>query len=204
MEQKKAKGELETQIDDITTKIDALTKEKKAIELEITVEGYDEAITKKAELEKPTSSVHTIYVQEVQTQAAGGLVHPPYQRGTEGVVKAATGHYFPGYGGGDKIPILGEAGEYMNRKESVRFWGTGLFDTLNRMDVAAVMASLGADKFAEGGAIPASASSQGKVSVDLNLGNKTFTMTAANEVANEFVKQIKKTNILYGRHTTPY
>lgn len=194
LEQKKANGELETQIGNITTKIKTLTKEKKAIELEITVEGYDEAITKKAELEKPTSSVHTIYVQEVQTQSTGG------------VVKAATGRYFPGYGGGDKIPILGEAGEYMNRKESVRFWGVGLFDALNRMDMASVMASLGANKFAEGGAIPAPG--RGEVSspvrVDLNLGNKTFTMTAANDVANEFVKQIKRTNILYGRHTTPY
>lgn len=196
VEQKKANVGLETQIGDITTKIEILTKEKKAIELEITVEGYDEAITQKAELEKPTSSVHTIYVREIQTKSVGG------------VVRAATGRYFPGYGGGDKIPILGEAGEYMNRKESVRFWGAGIFNALNRMDVAAVMASLGVNKFAEGGAIPAPGRgevfSPSSMRVDLNLGNKTFTMTAANEVANEFVKQIKKTNILYGRHTTPY
>ncbi len=39
-------------------------------------------------------------------------------------IMAAAGQYFPGYGGGDKIPIMGEAGEVMIRKESVK--GAGL------------------------------------------------------------------------------
>lgn len=43
----------------------------------------------------------------------------------------------PGYGGGDKIPFLGEAGEFMIRKEAVKRYGMGFFDMLNRMAVSA-------------------------------------------------------------------
>lgn len=195
-EQQKANTELTKQIDDISLKIETLTKEKKAIELEITVEGYDDAVTKKAELEKPTSSTHTIYVQTVQTQQGGGPVIP---------IRAQTGRYFPGYGGGDRIPILGEAGEYMNKKEAVNYWGVGLFDALNRIDVATVMASLGAGRFADGGPVRAPSGGGGdKISVDLLMGNKAFSMSTKKEVASNFLKEIKKTNILRGRYTTPY
>lgn len=43
----------------------------------------------------------------------------------------------PGYGGGDRIPFLGEAGEFMIRKEAVKRYGMGFFDLLNRMAVSA-------------------------------------------------------------------
>ena len=36
------------------------------------------------------------------------------------------------YGGGDRIPILAEEGEFMIRKEAVSFWGMGVMDFINR------------------------------------------------------------------------
>ncbi len=203
MEQKKAYNDVAGQVDAVAKKVDELVKEKKVMELDITVEGYDEAITKKVELEKATSSTHTIYVQEVRQQATGGPVWP--------VIRAATGRHFPGYGGGDRIPILGEAGEYMNRKESVSYWGVGLFDALNKMDTAGVMNALGARHLATGGAL---ASQQGgigglggpggQVLVDLKLGDNVYTMTAPGDVAANLVKAIKKTHTLEGRYTQRY
>lgn len=193
--QKLVNTDIQIQITDLTDKINALIAEKKQIEFEILIAGYEDALAKKAELEKATSSMHTISVQQVQAQTEGGFVG------------AAAGRFFPGYGGGDKIPILGEAGEFMNRKEAVRFWGVDLFQSLNRIDPRAVAQSLGAQKFAEGGAISAPSVSQSpldRVAVDLNLGNQTFNMQANKKTTNNFLEQIKKTNILRGRHSSPY
>ncbi|CAK0763331.1 hypothetical protein CCP3SC1AL1_320002 [Gammaproteobacteria bacterium] len=50
-------------------------------------------------------------------------------------IRAQQGRHFPGYGGGDKIPILGEAGEYMHRKEAVRHYGLKFMDDLNHLRV---------------------------------------------------------------------
>lgn len=200
--QKKENTNTIKQIDEITAKVEALIREQKAIELRLTVEGYEEAVAKKAELEKPTSSTHTIYTQTVEGRSTGGRI-----------IKAATGRYFPGFGGGDKIPILGEAGEYMARKEAVKYWGVDFFEALNQMNVSRAMNALGARKFASGGSIEKhnnkvssgiSGSSGDKVNVDLNLGGEKFPMTAKKEVANDFLEKIKRTNILRGRHTSPY
>lgn len=45
----------------------------------------------------------------------------------------ARGGFFPGYGGGDRIPVIAEAGEFFHRKEAVRYYGTALMQALNRM-----------------------------------------------------------------------
>ena len=59
-----------------------------------------------------------------------------------GLIRAlASGGRLPGYGGGDKIPLLGEGGEFMVRKESVQKYGVPLFEALN------------AGKFASGGMV---------------------------------------------------
>lgn len=194
-EQDTANKDIQGQIDDLAGKIKGLIEDKKQIEFELLILGYEEALTKKAELEKATSSTHTIYVSTVQAQSEGGVV-----------IKAASGRHFPGYGGGDKIPILGEAGEFMNRKEAVRFWGVDLFSALNKIDKRGVSEALGVRKLAGGGSVvPRDNSGQlDKVSVDLNFGKKQFAMSASKEIANDFVNEIKKTNILRGRHISPY
>ncbi|MBF0097510.1 MAG: phage tail tape measure protein [Magnetococcales bacterium] len=50
-----------------------------------------------------------------------------------GPVGLARGGSLPGFGGGDRIRALLEAGEFVVRKEAVRKYGVGLLDTINRM-----------------------------------------------------------------------
>lgn len=196
----KLAADTQTKFDDLQNQIEELKRIDKEIEMEILVKGYEEALAKKAELEKATSSTHTIYTvyagqnapsdstEPVQGLSRGGEVQP---------IKAAAGRYFSGYGGGDRIPILGEAGEYMMRKESVRAWGKGLFDMLNSVNPSA-----GILKMAGGGAV--STQAMDKLAVDLNLGGKTFGMTTDKSTGQDFAVQIKRLNILRGRYKQPY
>ena len=67
--------------------------------------------------------VITYYVQQVtqESHAVGGPVG------------LARGGRLPGFGGGDRIHALLEAGEFVIRKEAVRRYGIGLLESLNRM-----------------------------------------------------------------------
>jgi hypothetical protein len=52
----------------------------------------------------------------------------------------ATGGHLPGYGGGDRIPIMGEGGEFMLRKEAVQSVGV---DRLNSVNTTGSLAGTG-------------------------------------------------------------
>ena len=75
--------------------------------------------------------------------AAGGLA----------IQKFAAGGKLGGYGGGDRIPALLEAGEFIIRKESVAKYGASLFSALNKLRLPEL------PKFATGG--PVMAGSEG-------------------------------------------
>lgn len=66
----------------------------------------------------------TVYTNVVEKHALGGLA---------GFTQRAGGGKLPGFGGGDRIPALLEAGEFVVRKEAVAKFGTGLFDALNHL-----------------------------------------------------------------------
>lgn len=51
-----------------------------------------------------------------------------------GVVGFAKGGKIAGYGGGDRIPALLEAGEYVIRKESVAKYGVSLLNKINTLN----------------------------------------------------------------------
>jgi hypothetical protein len=63
------------------------------------------------------------------------------QKGGQAIM-AAAGQYFPGYGGGDKIPIMGEAGEVMIRKERQKEVGVDTTLAYNRGDWKTVVQNL--------------------------------------------------------------
>lgn len=75
-------------------------------------------------LEKLVREERTVWVnvRERQARAEGGLIQ-----------RLARGGRLPGYGGGDRIPALLEAGEYVIRKEAVSRFGAGLFNALNNL-----------------------------------------------------------------------
>lgn len=76
-----------------------------------------------------------VYINEIVKKATGGPVG-----------RFASGGKLPGYGGGDRIPALLEAGEFIIRKEAVSRFGSNIFHMLN---------SLRLPKFAAGGQVGA-------------------------------------------------
>ncbi|MBF0214895.1 MAG: hypothetical protein HQM00_15265, partial [Magnetococcales bacterium] len=73
--------------------------------------------------------------REVEAHAAGGPVG------------FARGGLLPGFGGGDRIRALLEAGEFVIRKEAVRKYGLGLMESINRLRLTEM------PRFATGGLV---------------------------------------------------
>lgn len=86
----------------------------------LTIELADDIKRKLDEACKPRNVV--IYTTEVVKRAAGGIVGA-----------FARGGKLPGFGGGDRISALLEAGEFVIRKEAVQRFGAGFFDALNSL-----------------------------------------------------------------------
>lgn len=97
------------------------------------VEVCDELRRRLDEACKPRTV--TVYTAEVVKRAAGGLVGA-FRRGGK----------LPGYGGGDRIQALLEAGEYVIRKEAVARFGAGLFESLNNLRLPALPSFPGAER----------------------------------------------------------
>nr|WP_321465163.1 hypothetical protein [uncultured Desulfobulbus sp.] len=76
------------------------------------------------------------------------------QKATGGTVGYARGGKLPGYGGGDRISALLEAGEFIIRKEAVSRYGSGLFHALNNLNLP------DPQKFAVGGQVGFAAGGQ--------------------------------------------
>lgn len=125
--------------------------------------GYRAAV---AELQRPTSSQHTVYVRTVEQHSVGGLVGAS-ARAAANMPRFAVGGHLPGYGGGDRIQALLEAGEFVMRKEAVRRYGLGAMMAINSM-----RAPLPA--YAVGGIVgvpsaPAASAGGGREVLDINL-----------------------------------
>ena len=125
--------------------------------------GYRAAV---AELQRPTSSQHTVYVRTVEQHSVGGLVGAG-ARAAANMPRFAVGGHLPGYGGGDRIQALLEAGEFVMRKEAVRRYGLGAMMAINSM-----RAPLPA--YAVGGIVglpstPAANAGGGREVLDINL-----------------------------------
>ena len=87
-----------------------------------------------------------IYTQTIEKRALGGLI---------GAARLARGGKLAGFGGGDRISALLEAGEFVMRKEAVARFGTGFFDALNHLrlpDWSALLPVAPVSALAAGGA----------------------------------------------------
>lgn len=193
-----------------TDKIPGATAEIAKLEVELTTgktilkeyvslikEATDEATKLKDKLSLDTTATHTQVIKTVQAQAEGGLVQQP--------IKARTGRYFPGYGGGDKIDIKGEAGEFMLRKEAVRDLSLQAAHAFNNRDIPALIASLTApaQRMAEGGPVKPQGSTE-TVNLNLTAGGNTLKTTAPKDSTKVFIKSIKRMNITHGRGKRVY
>jgi uncharacterized protein YukE len=68
----------------------------------------------------------TVYITPVVKEMVGGFIK-----------KFASGGHLPGYGGGDRVGALLEAGEFVIRKEAVRKYGSWFFNLWNSMKLKA-------------------------------------------------------------------
>jgi tape measure domain-containing protein len=122
-------------------------------------------------LKQPTSSTHTVYVQEVIQRAAGGLVKKFASGGK------VTG---PGTATSDSIPALLSNGEFVMQAKAVQQYGLGFFNALNQ-------GLMSIPKFASGGEVgrvaSTPASPRSDVNLNFNIGSNTYTVQSSREVA---------------------
>ena len=181
----------------VSSKIDELNKQKIDITAEIKVDS-SAVDAKLAELNgKTTTSTHIIYEQTVQQSASGGPV--AFAQGGWNRLRGKLS----GYGGGDRIRALLEAGEFVIRKEAVSKYGAGLFSALNAMKlnvadlVANAMPSI--PRFAAGG--PVAPSNYG--TLRLEAGGVELPVQVAGprgrEMVRDFEKALQKERLVRGR-----
>lgn len=113
---------LATKFQEFQTQMDAAPPSE--IKISANTSQADSAMAKVvAEANALDGRVVTYYVNQVtqESHAVGGTVG------------LARGGALPGWGGGDRIHALLEAGEFVVRKEAVGRYGQGLFESLNHM-----------------------------------------------------------------------
>ncbi len=128
-----------------------------------------------------------INIVEKTTQQSrfGGLVH-----------SLARGGRLGGYGGGDRIRALLEAGEYVIRKEAVRKYGAHLFHMLNNLKMPSLSApkmkvpSVPAFSFGQGG--PVTGGGQDFGTLRLQVGDIEAPVQTTRSVIDLINKEIKR------------
>lgn len=207
-----SKNEWTATADTINAKLTELAKEREA-KVAITLKGLQEAASAINKLTKDETK--TIYIKTVYTSSgsssSGGAGSPSGNAGEENP-GMATGGKLPGYGGGDRVKLLAEAGEFIVRKEAVKRYGAALFHGLNdmRLNVKdSVRAQVGGllynaslplapvPRFAEGGMAGYAGGNEtmtvnfqvGSVQMPLNVvGDKRVTRGMVKEFEKELVK----------------
>ena len=112
-----AQAEWQATADGIKKQLDEIARQREA-NIAITLSGVEAAESKIADLTKSQTKI--IYIKTIKLPSSSEEGH-------------ATGGKLPGYGGGDRISALLEAGEFVVRKEAVKKYGSALFARLNSM-----------------------------------------------------------------------
>lgn len=118
-------------IDDMTARLN----EEYALRIGIDQASLSQARSIIAELTQPATKVITIVTQNAggaeQALQRGGTVGDLLRRYAEGGYETRRGK-LPGYGGGDKVRALLEAGEFIVRKEAVQKLGVPILHLINQ------------------------------------------------------------------------
>jgi hypothetical protein len=140
-------------------------------------------------------AVKSAWSAAVSFVASNPLPAPGGQAGQVIPLAQASGGMIPGSGTGDTVPAMLTPGEFVNRRASVDYYGTGLFSALNnrmlprdlfsRMGFA--VGGLVGDRlhFADGGMV--GTTSGGGTPVHLHLDGQQFVMSASDHVASALV-----------------
>jgi len=183
------------EIGKVSTEIDRLNQQK--IDITATVRVDSSAVDAKIrELDgMVTHSTHVIHVQKVEESATGGIIGM-----AEGGWNRLRGK-LAGYGGGDRIRAMLEAGEFVVRKEAVAKYGAGLFHALNsmRLNVAEMFAGAlsSVPKLASGGHV------QNYGTLQLQAGGVSLPVQVSGprgrEMVREFEAALRKERLVKGR-----
>jgi len=132
--------ELEGLIKQYGEAVDEVSKKELQLRMEKALQSIGKAhdiVTKfKAKWDELKSKTITLTVK-VNDQSGGKFDSGPDvvpEGKTGGVVKAKRGAKLPGFGGGDKVRALLEAGEWVIRKEAVQKYGSAMFAALNNLN----------------------------------------------------------------------
>jgi len=178
-------GTLKVELAKLAADLDALEKKKRNVEIDAKIDAAMANIARiRSELDtlqNKTIEITTVH-RTVEERAAGGPV---------GIKGYATGGKLPGYGGGDRIPAMLEAGEFILRKEAVRHWGLEKLFALNAMRLP---------RFAAGGLVlpsasaPSSASPGGgdEITVNLAIGGRDHRVRTSRETARDLVDSLRE------------
>jgi hypothetical protein len=168
----------------------AITKGVDSGELGAATEGYQAAWTGafKAIADSWQSTVN--YINTHQPALPGG----GSQAGQLIPLAKAGGGMIPGSGTGDTVPAMLTPGEYVARRASVDYYGSGIFSALNNRAIPRGLFSrfgfavggLVGDRthFADGGMV---GTTSGGTPVHLHLDGQQFVMSAADHVASALV-----------------
>jgi tape measure domain-containing protein len=166
------------------------TLSEEPVNLEIELANYEAVKSRLEELSQPRETVLTIRQQVITEQASrwGGLVGA-----------FARGGMLPGWGGGDRIRALLEAGEYVIRKEAVRRYGIALFDALNNMRVRLPalggFASPNIPKLAYATGGPVVSQPIRTVRLELGIGGKSFNLMSDEVIAEALERHLKRLSL---------
>jgi tape measure domain-containing protein len=187
----------------INEKLNEIATQREA-NVKIELSGLESARSAIAELVRPATKHITVVQHTVQASQAGGAI---------GLTRGAK---LPGYGGGDRIRALLEAGEFVIRKEAVKKYGSALFAALNsmRLDLPGIVkARVGGMiskisfpelstptlAFAAGGGVPAPRASD-SMTIRFQAGDVEMPITAQGSpgVTRQMVKQFERELIKMG------
>lgn len=139
---------------------------------EFLASGSEDIATLESKLRELTRDREVkVVIREVQARQTGGLIQ-----------RLASGGKLPGYGGGDRISALLEAGEYVIRKEAVAKFGSGLFHALNNLRLPEI------PRFATGGPV-------GGDSMTVHLafsGGSSVPVTSTREQARALLREFDR------------
>lgn len=140
------------------------------------------------------------------TNDEGGAPSTPAPKRFGGYIGYAFGGRLGGgYGGGDRIPIMGEAGEFMLRKESVAKYGIDFISSLNSMKVApdvlpaTVLSAASINtaptvQMAAGGLVAGGlkVNEESVYNLNLNLGGNDYPVLARKDVIDLVMREVPK------------
>jgi len=193
----KARDEWTVTADGIKNQLDKIAKQREA-NIAIQLKNLEAAQAAINNLVKDETKHITVVTHHVDAKRTGGPIY------------ARAGRKFPGYGGGDRIRALLEAGEFIIRKEAVKKYGAGLFYALNAMKLDlnnAVRARIGGllsnisipePRFAfQAGGIAGSGET---MTIRFQAGNAEMPLNVIgnNRVTREMVKEFEKELIKMG------